>query len=103
MRCFFQLHLGCGADLENGNAARQLGKTLLQLLAVVIGIGVLDLGLDLRDATLEVILASSATDDGGLVLGDDDLLGLAEQRQIDVFELETDLFGDCGAHQSLGP
>ena len=45
-----ELHLGGGADLEDGDAARQLGQALLQLLPVVVGVGVLDLGLDLVDA-----------------------------------------------------
>ena len=42
-----ELHLGCSADLDHSDSAGQLGKTLLQLLTVVVGIGVVDLGLDL--------------------------------------------------------
>jgi hypothetical protein len=47
-----ELDLGGRADLEHRHAARQLGQPLLELLAVVVGVGVLDLTLDLRDATL---------------------------------------------------
>ena len=39
-------------------------------------------------------LVAGALDDGGLVLGDDDLAGLAEQVEGGVLELEADLFGD---------
>ena len=42
----FHLGLGRGADLDHGNAADQLGQPLLQLLAVVVRGGLLDLGAD---------------------------------------------------------
>src|SRR5436189_18743 len=43
------LHLGLGgcADLDDRDTARQLGETLLELLAIEVGVGVVDLGLDL--------------------------------------------------------
>jgi hypothetical protein len=41
------LDLGGSTDLDHGDTAGQLGQTLLQLLAVVVGGGVLDLGADL--------------------------------------------------------
>ena len=44
-----ELHLGGGADLDDGDAAGQLGQALLELLAVPVRVGVLDLALDLRD------------------------------------------------------
>src|ERR1700733_12405259 len=44
-----QLDLGRRAGLDDGHAARQLGQPLLQLLAVVVGVGVVDLGADLVD------------------------------------------------------
>ena len=53
-----ELHLGGGADLDDGNAAGQLGQALLQLLPVVVGVGVLDLGLDLVDPALDVVSRS---------------------------------------------
>ena len=40
------------------------------------------------------VVGAGALDDGGLVLGDDDLAGLAEQVEGDVLQLEADLFGD---------
>ena len=45
-----ELDLGGRADLDHTHAAGQLGETLLELLAVPVGVGVLDLGLDLVDA-----------------------------------------------------
>src|SRR5215203_4656061 len=48
------LDLGRAADADDGDAARELGETLLQLLTVVVRGGLLDLRLDLRDPTLDV-------------------------------------------------
>jgi hypothetical protein len=39
-----ELDLGGRADLDDGHAAGQLGEALLELLAVVVGVGLLDLG-----------------------------------------------------------
>jgi hypothetical protein len=72
---FLQLDFGRGADLDDGHATGQLGETLLELLAVVVRVGVLDLGLDLVDASLDVLIGAGTLDDGRLVLGDDDLAG----------------------------
>ena len=44
-----ELHLGGSAGLDHRNTAGQLGQALLQLLAVVVGVAVLDLGTDLRN------------------------------------------------------
>ena len=55
-----ELHLGGRADLEDGHAAGQLGEALLELLAVVVRVGVLDLVLDLLDAALDVALVAGA-------------------------------------------
>src|SRR3546814_2049126 len=83
-----------GADLEDGDTTGQLGEALLELLAVVVRVGVLDLVLDLLDAALDVGVVAGTLDDGGPVLGDDDLGGPAEQVDRGVLELEADLFGD---------
>ena len=51
------LHLGLGGrtDLDDGDAADELRQPLLQLLAVVVGGGLLDLHADLLDAALDVL------------------------------------------------
>ncbi len=94
MLLLLQLHLGGGADLDHRHAAGQLRQPLLELLAVVVGVGVVDLGLDLVDPTGHVGMVAGALDDGGLVLGDHDLAGLAEHVERDALELEPDLLGD---------
>ena len=49
------LHLGLGGrpDLDHGHAAHELGQPLLELLAVVVGGRLLDLGADLLDPALD--------------------------------------------------
>ena len=72
-----ELRLGRGADLDDGHAAGQLGEPLLELLAVEVRVGGLDLGADLVDAARDPLGLAGTVDDGGLVLGDDDLAGAA--------------------------
>ena len=81
MRCFFSLSSTSVAapTLIDRDAARELREPLLELLAVPVGVGVLDLGLDLVDPALDVVRLALALDDRRVVLGDDDLAGLAEQ------------------------
>ena len=62
--------LGRAADADHRDAAGELGQTLLQLLAVVVGGGLLDLRLDLADAGLDVRLLAGAVDDRGVFLVD---------------------------------
>ena len=89
-----ELDLGGRARLDDGDAAGELGEALLELLAVVVGVGLLDLGLDLVDPALDRGAVLLVLDDGRVVLGDDDLAGPAEQVEVGVLELETDLLGD---------
>ncbi len=72
MLALFQFDLGGRADLDYCNAASQLGQSLLQLLAVIIGIGILDLATDLRDSTSDLLSITCTINDGGLVLGHGD-------------------------------
>ena len=88
------LDLGRGADVDDGHAAGELGEALLELLAVVVGGGVVDLVLDLGDAGLDVRGLALALDDRGVVLVDRDAGGLAEVLELGVLELEADLVGD---------
>ena len=88
------LDLGGAADADHRNAARELGQTLLQLLAVVVRGGLLDLRLDLRYARLDVGLLAGAVDDRGVFLVDHHLLGAAEHVDRDVLELDAEIFAD---------
>ena len=47
------LGLGGGTDVDDGHAAGELGQALLELLAVVVGGGFLDLAADLVDPALD--------------------------------------------------
>jgi hypothetical protein len=64
------LGLGGGADLDHGHAAGQLGQALLQLLAVVVGGGLLDLARICSHAPWMSSCLPRAVDDGGVVLVD---------------------------------
>src|SRR3712207_9251931 len=66
------LRLGGRADLHDGDAARQLREALLELLAVEVGVRVLDLRLDLVDAALDRVGLAGAVDDRRGVLRHDD-------------------------------
>src|SRR4029450_9215365 len=96
------LHLGLGrsADLDHRNAAGELRQPLLQLLAVEVGVRVLDLRLELLDPGLDAVGLTCTVDDRRRVLVDDDAAGLAELRELRVLELEAHLLGDhLGAGQ----
>src|SRR5699024_5891641 len=84
-----ELHLGGGTGLDDGHAAGQTGKTLLELLTVVVGVGALDLVADLVDAARDRGGVPGAVADGRLVLGDDDLASTAQQVGLGVLELEA--------------
>ena len=91
---FLHRDFGGGADVDLGDAAGELGEALLELLAVVVAGGVVDLVLDLLDAALDGLLVAGAFDDRGVVLVDADLLGAAELVELDVFELDAEFFED---------
>ena len=88
------LDLGGAADADYRNAAGELGQPLLQLFAIVIGGGLLDLGLDLADTGFDVLLLAGAVDDRGLLLLDHDFLGAAEHRWGDTLQLDAEVFGN---------
>src|SRR3954453_5125708 len=88
------LHFGRAADADHGDAARELGQTLLQLLTVVVRGGFLDLRLDLRHARFDVGLLAGAVDDRGVLLVDHHLLGAAEHGKVDVLQLDAEIFRD---------
>src|SRR3954449_181889 len=89
-----QLHLGRGTDADDADTAGQLGQPLLQLLAVPVGVGVVDLGADLTDAVLDRARLTRAVDDGRRVLRDGDASGSAEHLEPDARERQPDLLGD---------
>ena len=90
------LHFGFGGgtDLDDGNAANQLRQPLLQLLAVVVAGGLLDLAADFLHPAFDLAGLALTFDDGGVVLVDGDLLGLAEIADLHVLQLDAQIFRD---------
>src|SRR3546814_15240053 len=77
------LDFGRTADADHRDTAGKLGEPFLQLLAVIIAGGRLDLLADLRDAAVDVGLGTDAVDDRGVVLVDRDFLGArSEERRV---------------------
>src|SRR6266568_2820112 len=89
-----ELDLGGRPRLDDGDAAGQLGQPLLQLLAVVVGVGVVDLGADLVDPARDLVGVARTVDDRRLVLGDHDLAGPAEHVEVDAVQLQADFLAD---------
>src|SRR5207342_1785327 len=94
---FLHLDFGSRTDLDDGDAAGQLGHALLQLLAVVVRRGLFDLRLDLLDAAFDDGGFAGAVDDRGVFLGDLDLLGAAQVLERGLLQRQADFLGDHGA------
>jgi hypothetical protein len=92
-RAFFSFisTLGGRADLDDRHAADELGEALLELLAVVVGGGGLDLLADLptRPSTASRLPAPSTI--VVLSLSTTTLLGAAEVSEGDVLELDAEV------------
>src|SRR5262249_1341834 len=88
------LGLGGRADVDDGDTARELGETFLELLAIVIAGSLLDLAANLRDAAADVIRLAGAFHDRRVFLVDRDALGLAEIIDGDVLELDAEVLGE---------
>src|SRR5213592_1556684 len=90
------LHFGLGGrtHIDDRDAARELREPLLQLLLVIVRRGLLDRGLDLADATLDIGLLALAADQRGVVLIHQDALDVAEIVEHGVLKLEAQLLGD---------
>ena len=93
---FLLLHLdlGRGADTQDGDAADELRQALLQLLAIVVGRGLLDLGPELFHPAFDVGGLTRTLDDGRVVLVNGDLLGSAQVLKLHIFELDAQVFRD---------
>ena len=86
--------LGRSTDLDERDTAGELGETLLELLAIVVGGSLLDLLLDELDASLDISALAETLDDRRVVLIDDDLLGATEHIDRDGLELDADILSD---------
>src|SRR6267378_2515226 len=99
---FLEFGFGGCADLDDGDAADQLGKALLELFLVVVAGGVFDLRADLLHTAFDVRGLAGAFDDRGVVLVDGDFLGAAEVLKLHVLELDAEVFGDGLAASESG-
>src|SRR5690606_22523766 len=88
------LDLGGRADLDHGDAARELRDALLELLAVVVGRRLLDLLLQLLDPALDRGLLAAAVDDRRVLLRDANALRGAEVVELHLLEREAHFLGD---------
>src|SRR5215831_8930623 len=88
------LDLGGAADPDHRDTTGELCQPLLQLLAVIIRGGFLDLLADLRAAPLDVVLFAGAVDDRRVFFLDADPLGFAQHVERDVLELDAEVFAD---------
>ncbi len=70
---------------------------LLQLLAIVVGGGLLDLRLDLGNTGLDISLFARTTDNRGILFVDHHLLGAAQHVKLHVLKLDAEILGDRGA------
>src|SRR5690606_5057571 len=82
------------ADLDHGNTACELRKTLLQFLAVIVGAGFLRLLADLVAAGLDVGLVARTIDNRRFLLGDGNRLRRTQHVDADAFELDAKLIRD---------
>ena len=101
---FLHFNFGSRTDLDHCHAAGQLGHAFLQFFAVVIGGGFLDLATDLLDPAFDILLATSAVDDGGVFLIDLDFLGVTHIVQGRLFEGEAEFLGNhlaAGQHSHV--
>ena len=90
-----ELNLGSCANLDDCNAAGELSKTLLELLAIKVRGGVLNLSLDLGDTVIDCVLGASATNDGCGLLGNLDGLSATEHLCADLVKVDAELLDDC--------
>src|SRR5690606_21634369 len=88
------LYFSRSANADDGNAASELGKTLLKLLTVVIRRGLFDLSLDLGNAAFDLGLLAGTVDNRRVFLGDGNALRTAQHFKGDVLELDAEIFGD---------
>jgi hypothetical protein len=90
----FQLGLSRRADLDHRDATDQFRQALLEVLAIVIRCGLLDLRPEVCDSARNTGYGSCAFDDRCRLFRDRDALRTPQIIERDVFKLHTYVFGD---------
>src|SRR5271170_3255563 len=96
------LGLGCRTHLDDSHAAHQFRETLLELLAIVVGGGLLDLAANFLNAAFDGFRIAAAFDNGGVVLVDGHALGAAQLFDLHVLEFDAEILRDGLATGQLG-
>lgn len=92
------LNLGGTTDLDDGNTARELGQTLLELLLLVLGGGgVSNDTTDLLAALRDGILAALTVEEDGVLLGDGDGAGGTQHVGGGLLKLNVKLVREDGS------
>src|SRR6266550_6684951 len=99
---FLHLGLGGGTDVDDGYAASVFRQAFLQFLPVVVARRLLDLAADLIHAALDFGRLAVTFDDGGVFLVHHNGLGAAEVGDIDVLQLDAEVFRDALAAREDG-
>src|SRR5437016_14177811 len=84
--------LGRGADLDDSHTADKLRQPLLQLFAIIVGSRLFNLNANLFHAPFYGRALTTAFDDGGVVLVDDDLFRRAEILNLHVLPPAAEIF-----------
>jgi hypothetical protein len=91
------LDLGSTTNLDDSNAAGKLGKTLLELLLLIVtGSGVVHDATDLLAAGGDSILVALTVKNDGVLLGDGDRSSRAEHLSSGLLELDVELVSEDG-------
>src|SRR5258705_1683517 len=90
----FNVVVVASPSLADRHTAYEFRKSLLQLLTVVVGSGVFNLGTERFHSTFDVRLFAITFDDRGVVLVDRDLLRPTQVLELDVLELDAEFFAD---------
>src|SRR5207253_11514270 len=90
----FHFRLGRGAYFDHSHATDQFRQPLLQLLAVVVAGGLVNLAANLFHPAFDLTVLALAFDDRGVVLIHGNLLGLAEIAHLDVLQLDAEVFSN---------
>ena len=91
MLALLERGLGGRADLDHRNATGQLGQPLLQLLAIPVGVGRLDLGLELLDAVGDRLVGAATVNDHRVVLADHHAPGRTQDVEADLAQQQADI------------
>src|SRR6266403_1161356 len=92
------------ATMPSSTAARVFRQSLLEFLAIVIAGRLFNLTTDLSDAALDVGVLAGTFDDGRVFLVDGHALGLAQVFELNVLELDPEVFADhfaAGQHRDV--